>query len=585
VSFTGDLEHLPIVDVIQLLHATRKSGTLNVMGHRGECQLAFRDGFIVSANHPRNNILIGQLLVDNKAISPDVLEHALLEQKEAGENRRPLIAMLIERGDLKKEEGFKGLEILIEMTIVEILTWTKGTFSLNVDRIDISDEYQYFPEKLQQEISLNTQSILMDALRIYDERKRDGVLDEEDFAEDLPVKGGAAEQEDSQILSAEMLGLADLDKLEKRIPGVFASLGDQHPSDAHRMQIGGMTSNLTATELEELFVLLEKYESAPARQRQSGQSQAVILFSPDELLRYAVTTVCKPAGILVFATNDAGDLDPIIDQYLAKDLLPVLVFDRPEESVAASALERTAALRREKMEKYPHLTIIQLTSPLDYAFSLQALGEGVKAILPRPWRDVVRPGEFIEDTARFLEAFRGYLQGTVEDTGERMIRRLRSGMASLYGLREPSEIAFQLLQLVAETFVRTMTLVVGKEELIAERSIGIGRAGEPVPSLRIPLARASVFRTVVEEGRIFYGSGDDEVLKESLFATIGAPCSGKILLLPMKSRGRTVSLTYGDFGPHEASPIRLDLLEILAGHAGLVLENAFYRKKVEILPR
>jgi hypothetical protein len=584
VSFTGDLEHLPIVDVIQLLHATRKSGTLNVMGHRGECQLAFRDGFIVSANHPTNNILIGQLLVDNKAISPDVLEHALLEQKEAGENRRPLIAMLIERGDLKKEEGFKGLEILIEMTIVEILTWTKGTFSLNVDRIDISDEYQYFPEKLQQEISLNTQSILMDALRIYDERKRDGVLDEEDFAEDLPVKGGAAEQEDSQILSAEMLGLADLDKLEKRIPGVFASLGDQHPSDAHRMQIGGMTSNLTATELEELFVLLEKYESAPAKQR-SGQSQAVILFSPDELLRYAVTTVCKPAGILVFATNDAGDLDPIIDQYLAKDLVPVLVFDRPEESVAASALESTAALRREKMEKYPHLTIIQLTSPLDYAFSLQALGEGVKAILPRPWRDVVRPGEFIEDTARFLEAFRRYLQGTVEDTGERMIRRLRSGMASLYGLREPSEIAFQLLQLVAETFVRTMTLVVGKEELIAERSIGIGRAGEPVPGLRIPLARPSVFRTVVEEGRIFYGSGDDEVLKESLFAAIGAPCSGKILLLPMKSRGRTVSLTYGDFGPHEASPIRPDLLEILAGHAALVLENAFYRKKVEILPR
>lgn len=28
MSFVGDLEHLPIVDLIQLLHSTKKSGTL-----------------------------------------------------------------------------------------------------------------------------------------------------------------------------------------------------------------------------------------------------------------------------------------------------------------------------------------------------------------------------------------------------------------------------------------------------------------------------------------------------------------------------------------------------------------------------
>ena len=41
MSFTGDLEHLPIVDVIQLLHATRKSGILRIGCRKGESQLVF----------------------------------------------------------------------------------------------------------------------------------------------------------------------------------------------------------------------------------------------------------------------------------------------------------------------------------------------------------------------------------------------------------------------------------------------------------------------------------------------------------------------------------------------------------------
>jgi hypothetical protein len=42
-----------------------------------------------------------------------------------------------------------------------------------------------------------------------------------------------------------------------------------------------------------------------------------------------------------------------------------------------------------------------------------------------------------------------------------------------------------------------------------------------------------------------------------------------------------VALTYGDFGDEEASAVPLPLLEILAGRVGLLLENAFYRKKLE----
>ncbi len=72
----------------------------------------------------------------------------------------------------------------------------------------------------------------------------------------------------------------------------------------------------------------------------------------------------------------------------------------------------------------------------------------------------------------------------------------------------------------------------------------------------------------------------DEVLRKHLFEGIGEPLSRTIILLPMKSRGKTVTLTYGDFGGKEASPVQSDVLEILAQSAGLVLENTLYRKQL-----
>ena len=41
MAFTGDLELLNIVDIIQLLNTTRKSGTLFVKGLKGESRIIF----------------------------------------------------------------------------------------------------------------------------------------------------------------------------------------------------------------------------------------------------------------------------------------------------------------------------------------------------------------------------------------------------------------------------------------------------------------------------------------------------------------------------------------------------------------
>ena len=191
ISFTGNLEHLPIVDVMQLMHQTRKSGILRVKGRKGESQLVFKGGYIVSANHLNNSIRIGKILVDLNIITPEILDKALQVQGNAGAERKPLIITLIDQGLVNEKDAYKGLEHLIEITVVEILTWKKGSFTLEVLPTSSSD-FRFYPGKLISEINVDAQSVLMDALRIFDEKRRDGELTDEEPPEDeLSPKGGS----------------------------------------------------------------------------------------------------------------------------------------------------------------------------------------------------------------------------------------------------------------------------------------------------------------------------------------------------------------------------------------------------------
>lgn len=589
MSFTGDLEHLPIVDVIQLLQSTRKSGTLCLKSHKGESQLVFNDGYIVSANHANNNVRIGRILLEMNAITDEELVNALNEQRSAGADRIPLIAALLEGGKIKKEAAFKGLETLVEMTIVEVLTWAGGTFSLDVDKMAVSDDYRYFPEKLHQDFFLNTQSVLMEALRIYDEKMRDGTLTDETFSTgEASPEGTFDSQQEGPDISVDDLGLGDLDNLESKIPDIFLGLKDHDPVETHRQKIGEDLQGIPHDEQEKFFSYLAGF-SGSARSGEdhappAGPDQAIILFSRDRFIEHTVATVCKHEGFFVFTTDDEVNLDPIIDQSLSKGLVPILVIDAPEKIEGGFPAENIASLRQQKLAKYPRISLLQLASPEDYEFSLHALQAGARAVLPRP-----RPGErketFVADTITFLDAFRSYLKKSFPGPDQQVLDKFKECFVELGTLKEAPEVSLLLLRFASVMFERSITFVVGKSELIAERGIGVkadrGAGATPPMRFKIPRARPSIFQDVIENGHLFYGQSSDAILKSHLFGEIGAPHSSKILLLPIKTSGRVIALIYGDFGPKAGSPVHIDLLDILARHAALVLDNAFYRKKFE----
>ena len=569
MSFDGDLEHLPIVDVIQLLHATGKSGTLTLKSAKGESQLVFSGGFIVSANHVDNSVRIGQILLDMGLIAQEELDSALQEQQRAGAQRKPIIQTMIEGGKVQTEAAYKGLEVLIEMTIVEVLTWTKGTFSLDVDKSVVSDEYRYFPEKVKREIHLNTQSLLMDALRIYDERKRDGTLTPEAMfgtkSKVLPVADAGPEE-----ISAADLGLEELEGLERRIPQYFAALAEKvQDTPAARLQTE--LAGIPAEEQQRLFRFLDGMTPS---EPQPEQTVGVVLLARSKLLRECVAAVC--GARFLCATDDAAQLDAIIDQALSRERIPLLLLDAGEPGVRGSSWD-ILPLLQQKRERYPDLPIILLACPGDYQIIARALETGISAFLPRASR-MDRPDSFIADTIDCTKALGSYLKRSRIDPGQELLQRFRHQFLSLSEQREPSEITFLLLQSACAFFQRGVTLVVVRSELIAERAIGINDTGATSSvKLRVPTSEPSLFQKALQ-GEIYYGAADT-VLQGTVLAAIGAPAGGKILLLPVKSFGRVIAIIYADFGARTGGDPQLQLLEILAMHAGLIIDNALYRKR------
>ncbi|TGU74483.1 DUF4388 domain-containing protein [Geomonas terrae] len=565
MSFEGDLEHLPLVDVIQLLHQTGKTGTLTLKSSKGESQLVFRDGFIVSANHVNNSIRIGQVMIDMGLLSREALEHALKEQQRAGSERKPIIQMLIEEGIVETQAAYQGLEALIEMTIVDVLTWTKGTFCLDVNEIVVSDDYRYFPEKANTQIHMNTQSILMDALRIYDERKRDGTLTPESIFDAPPV----AESQSGSGISAADLGLEELDELESRIPRFFSAIKEETPDTiAGRLQ--KELSGIPAHEQQELFDYLE---GASARAAEAEATLGVILVTSSRLMRECISAVCGPR--FVCATDDPLQLDPFIEQTRSREKSPLLLLDAGEDRGRNG--RDVAALLQQIRERHPALPVVLFAAPDDFQLAASAQEYGVTAVLPRACRDD-RSESFIADLTAGCRALAACLKRQTGAPTSQIPAQFRAQFAALAEQREAAEVTFALLQAVCGVFRRGVTLVVVRSELIAERAMGIGADGAVTSvKLRLNAPEESLYQKALG-GELCYGDADQS-LRDTIYAAVGTPISGKALLLPVKSFGRVIAIIYADFGAGAGTDPQLPLLEILAQHAGLVIDNILYRKR------
>ncbi|MGE5049515.1 MAG: DUF4388 domain-containing protein [Deltaproteobacteria bacterium] len=171
MSLSGNLEDVSVADAMQFIHLGARTGTLTLKSGETTAEIGFHQGKIVNAVGPGTRRL-GDLLLEANVIDPPVLEKALRAQ-EAETPRRSLGQILVGMNAVTPEMMYRAIEQQIERTVYDLVTWTHGTFQFALDDLKPIDDIALVPGDVIRHLNLDTQMVLLDALRIFDERNRD----------------------------------------------------------------------------------------------------------------------------------------------------------------------------------------------------------------------------------------------------------------------------------------------------------------------------------------------------------------------------------------------------------------------------
>lgn len=588
MSLSGDLKHFPIIDIIQLLHGARKSGVLRLSGERGESQLVFHDGDLVSANYLNSRVRIGQVLVSAGAITEEQLARALEIQKRAGDRRLPLVNTLLEQGMVDETAAYNGLESLIEMTIIEVMTWKEGRFSLEVDENGGTDGYRFSKTAFPQRILLNSQGILMETLRIYDEKVRDGSMDEilsiagvdnldlggEPPGSDTPAaaEGGDQEQVPSllQRMLAEQRNLIrrSSDQDYRSVESVGRLIVDEFPAATKEQK------------LELLSLLAGPVPETGGVSEPRGIAVIVVTRSP--LLSTMVRSICYQEGVYVVATDNIASVDMSIRLLLCQALRLVIFLDVPHDDDVRGSLRSGAELR-----KYPQVSLVLAACSRFWSMlGMQTLGSGIRSIIPRPCREC---GEetYLQQALAFCSGLGTFLRSLSSEYGSSADQRFFSCVSRLRDCRTRVEIADAVLVYLMEPFERGIVFLVTESELVAEHSFGVtGDKGEevkPLSTLCIAQDDQEIFEDVVRTGKMYYGFHSDSTWPHQLYRLIGRPDSPEVLLFPLVRANRVVAFIYADFGSRPATAPLLAYIETLVQYSTAQVSITAYRQKLKTM--
>src|SRR5438128_10639286 len=173
MSLSGNIEDVSVADALQFIHLGGRTGTLTLNCGEAKAGIGFHQGRIVNAWAPGGKRL-GELLIEAGVLQQATLEEALRRQ-ESEHPRRSLGQILVAMNAADSETIYRIIEQQIERTVYDLVAWNQGTFHFALDDLKPIDDIAVIPGDVIRHLNLDTQMVLLDALRIFDERNRGGV--------------------------------------------------------------------------------------------------------------------------------------------------------------------------------------------------------------------------------------------------------------------------------------------------------------------------------------------------------------------------------------------------------------------------
>ncbi len=159
MALEGSIKEFGLADILQLLYFQKKTGILRVEGPFDTVSIYFKDGNIVGTKSVKRPeaLRVGRILVKKGYITEEMLSEALKEHKQRN----------IRLGDVLLEKQLVDENVLkdtltrqVTDQIVHLFSWKEGLYTFRPAEVKTDSKL---------EISLDTQHLLMEGLRIVDE--------------------------------------------------------------------------------------------------------------------------------------------------------------------------------------------------------------------------------------------------------------------------------------------------------------------------------------------------------------------------------------------------------------------------------
>ena len=534
MSLNGNLEDLPLLNILQIIAFSQKTGFLTVQTLLGEAALVFREGLIVSS-----------FTWDSQPL--DARSAALPEGERA---------VLIREG--------------IEIALERLSRLRDGAFCFELTK---EPPGVIGPHDLSRETltaGVNPQELLLELAQGIDEDRRDSVAAVESaFATPEPEvlervsaqAPGPAEDEEVMVIDVD-----DEGRPRDAAPVVSEVAGPSAPREA-------------ADERHRLVLLLEDEEDVRgvlAGAFMRAGYQVVEAEDPLSAVRKArgLADMGLPFVLLAdrgMPTSDSASFDGGLEAV---------------KRVQLAGLHPPILLMTDRMTRGLHARVRKL-GVTNFVFK-----PGVSRLDPRQFEaDVLAfAARIIEGVLPGLEEIAEAPAGPpvsvalprqLENWDE--VAALQHRLEELHGPRDAFQVSTLIMKVAREFFERAVLFVVKDETL--RGLTGFGPAvGDEISLLAreliIPLGVPSVFEQVVASGESVVGPLPEEAWAQ-LESTLGRFQSGAVALLPLVTHRETIALVLGD-NPETGRELRsVETLSVFLNQAGLALENAFLERKLK----
>lgn len=640
MSLVGNLEDLPLSDILQIVSLSKRTGILTIETEEGKNIIVFKNGLIVSAACPSPKIKnLGQILMEKHLLNHTDLQKLLERQKSRG--NEPLGSIILEAKIIDKETLEQIIKTQIKATIYHLMNMPEGNFSFDLSEVIPFDDIRYNPLETVLERGLNPQQLLLDSARISDEEKRDEGRNKK-AAEPEEIKIPVAEGHDDSYLSFE--GIEDEPeevmaepiepeavvptavipqqavtaradepvKLEDLALPEMAELPDI-PFDriADQIDFSG-TLPEPVQKREELEIVIP---IAPAVASQTEQ-RWILLVDDEALIRQIMAKRLTEMGYHVVqsdaptdAVNKAQDLFAYQPNFW---IISDLVMPTTVGNGFLGGLEIVESIRKINAT----VPIIVMTELEDPKAQTRAFGLGVHHFHKKPdlAKSTVKDAEahLYRFADSLIEAFKqpphqfqqqefnddfwsdlgieATAEVSTQTSATNMVRQMAALREIIQQLRNPNEapeISLLILRYASEFFDRGLLFLVKRDEVNGLGGFGDTGEKESMPQkvrrIKIPLQEESIFSKVVKKKQTHVGKLSDTPTNRQFISMTGRLIPREVSMLPLISGADVIALVYGDNAVSKRPIKDLEGLEIFMVQAGIAMENALLHRKIKSL--